>query len=103
MKTSSTGDIAEMVLNETYRYWKIANIPVMTRFYAKKKLLQIFDHYLKLSRNKKRETETEKMKRANFNEDLDKLFDVAAEDAEEKIRKDRLLEEGAKCEDIISG
>ena len=75
MKTSSTGDIAEMVLNETYRYLKIANIPVMTRFFAKKKLLQIFDHYQKLSINKKRETETEKRKRVNFNEDLDKLLE----------------------------
>ena len=101
MKITSTGEIADMVLDETYRYWKIANIPVMTRFFAKKKLTKIFDDYLKLSKHKKRESGTENMKRVKFNEDLDKLFDVAAEDAEEKIRKDRLLEEGAKCEDIL--
>ena len=47
MKTSSTGNVAEWVLKEVYRYWKMANIGVMTHFFAKKKLIQIFTDYQK--------------------------------------------------------
>ena len=78
----------------------MANIPVMTHSFAKKKLLKIFEDYQQLVKHKKRETETEKSKREVFIKDLEKLFDIAAVDAEEKILKDRLLEPGARCEDI---
>ena len=41
MKMTSTSEIAEFVLEEVYRYWKMANIPVQVHFYVKKRLLQI--------------------------------------------------------------
>ena len=101
MKMTSTSEIAEFVLEEVYRYWKMANIPVQVHFYVKKRLLQIHNDYSKLSINKKRDTDTEKKKRENFQEDLDKLFDIASSDAEEEIGKDRHLEKESRCEDLI--
>ena len=101
LKASSTGELANMALDEIYRYWKIANIPVVVHFHAKRKIVQLFNDYQKLAKSKSRDTETEKQNRATFVDDLEKLFELAAVDAEEKIRKDRLLEDDAKCEDIL--
>ena len=101
LKSLSSGEIANRVLDQLYRYWKIANIPVMIHFHAKKKVLDLFNDYQKLLKNKNRNTEAEKVKRSEFKEELTKLFELAAGDAEEMIRKDRLLEKDAKCEDIL--
>ena len=100
-KSTSTGDIANLVLDQLYRYWKIANIPVMVHFRAKKKVVDLFNDYQSLLKLKNRDTDKEKAKRAEFQTDLTKLFDLAAVDAEDKIRKDRLLQNDAKCEDIL--
>ena len=98
-KTLSTADIANLVLEEVYRYWRMANIPVMVHFRAKKKVIKDFEDYQKLVKNKSRNTEIENKKRVEFVGDLEKLLDIAALEAEEKIRKDRVLEKDSKCED----
>ena len=100
-KSSSTAEVANKVLEEVLRYCKMANIPVLAHFRSKKWVIKIFDDYQKLLKHKNRKTDTEEQKRVDFVEDLEKLLDIAAEDAEEKINKDRLLENEAKSEDVI--
>ena len=57
------------------------------------------DKWEKLKKNKNRESNTEGSKRKKFCEDLQKLFDIVAENAEELIYADRLGTKTAKEED----
>ena len=68
LKSFSSGEIANRVLDQLYRYWKIANIPVMIHFHAKKKVLDLFSDYQKLLKNKNRNTEAEKEREMSLSE-----------------------------------
>ena len=64
-----------------------------------KQLLGMRDKWEKLKKNKNRESNTERSKRKKFCEDLQKLFDIVAENAEGLIYADRLRTKAAKEED----
>ena len=63
-----------------------------------KQLLGLHDNWEKLKKNKNRESNTERSKRKKFCEDLQKFFDIAAENAEELIYADRLGTKATKEE-----
>ena len=58
------------------------------------------DKWEKLKKIKNREGNTERSKRKKFCEDLQKLFDIAAENAEELVYADHLRIKAAKEEDV---
>ena len=82
LKYKTSGEVAEMVLEEIYRYWRMANILVITHWLAKKQVLKLFEVYQKLVNLKTRLTNTEKLKRESFMKDLEKLFDIAKPESE---------------------
>ena len=91
MKTWTKGKVADLVEKEILKYWTRANIAVQNGFWIKKKIMMIVKRYEILTKNLKRNSETEARKRAQFLTDLKSLFDVASPDAEDKLKRDRLL------------
>ena len=80
----------DFVVSEVCKYWELSNIPTMCLWRIKENVLNFFQSYKGLTKNINRDTEKEKNKRQNFKNNLEKLFDIAAQNAEEVLTKDRL-------------
>lgn len=81
-------------------FWSMARIKTLTRQNAVNHFMILHQKYRNIVKNKGRDNKTEEEKRANFLKDLDKLFDIGANDAVEEIRTNRLLTVEAKGQDI---
>ena len=57
--------------------------------------------YVNVSKNIKRETETEVSKRNSFTPDLQKLFDIGSPEVEKELHADRLLGKKKAQEDLL--
>ena len=88
-KTSSSSIIADRVVSEINKYWERSNNPTMVDWRVKKNVLGLNSSYQNLLKNIKRESTTEVTKRTNFKESLEKLFDIASQEAEKVLRKIR--------------
>ena len=80
--------------------WIKSGIPMKSNWLHCKQLFGMHDKWEKLKKIKNRESNTERSKRKKFCEDLQKLFDIAAENAEELIYADRLRTKAAKEKDV---
>ena len=60
-----------------------------------KNVIREWDEYLNVNKNK-RETERELAVKEKYKEDSQKIFDIAAKDLEESLKKDRLLDDREK-------
>ena len=92
-------EAAKQVTKVVSDIWIKSGIPMKSNWLHCKQLLGMHDKWEKLKKNKNRESNTERSKRKKFYEDLQKLFDIAAEYAEELIYADRLKTKAAKDED----
>ena len=79
--------------------WIKSGIPIKSNWLHCKQLLGMHGKWEKLKKNKNRESNTERSKRKKFCKDLQKLFDIGAENAEELIYADRLRTKAAE-EDV---
>ena len=100
LKNCSYDNIADIVLEDTCKYWRMRNIPMISKWLVKKQILNLLKEYQNLAKNKNRQSDTEIKKRESYVKTLSGLFDIASPEVEEKMRKDRLLPEGVRCEDI---
>ena len=100
-KNASNGDLAELALEEVYKYWRLANIPGMAHWWAKNNVIKLLDSYRGLVKSNSQKSETEEKKREKFINDLENLFDIASSEAEDILKKDRLLDAQSKSEDIL--
>ena len=91
--TASQTYVAELVARQILKYWRMANIKTVLMVTVVKRVLQIKKEFE--ARRKCRKSHegslTEKKKREDFSNSLQKIFEIAAADAEEKIQQDRFL------------
>ena len=100
-KTSSSLYIANKVVVEISKYWAHSNIPTIADWRFKKNILDLNSKYQKILKHLKRDNKTEDDKRAQFQTDLKKLFDIASPEAEKVLRKDKLLGKKKAVEDLM--
>ena len=91
--------IAYETIDVIISFWQMARIKTMTRKNAMLHLMKIHESHRKLPRNKASSTDPDG-KRHAFSTELDKLLDIGAPDAIDKIRSNRLLTKEKKEEDI---
>lgn len=72
---------ARLVVKECSIFWEKANIPVRQFHRAVKKLLDLYDEWKYFVKTKNRDGETYKIKRVEWEDGLDDLFDIAHNDA----------------------
>lgn len=75
-----------LVIDECLIFWKKARIPTHDRSYCIKKITNLYNEWRKLDRNKTRESETLRKKEHDFQMELDNLFDIAHNDADNLIK-----------------
>ena len=83
-------EAAKQVTKVVSNIWVKSGIPMKSNWLHCKQLLGMLDKWEKLKKNKNRESNTERNKRKKFCEDLQKVFDIADENAEELIYADCL-------------
>ena len=95
-------DLLHRVRVEVERMWGMAGVKTMSRHGLDKKLLRLLDSYQAIKKDslKTKTTEIYVKKREAWKSSLDVIFECASSDAEEVLRKSRLLEPGDKQEDI---
>ena len=99
-KRISTNVLIDKVTDYVLQYWKQANIKTIQKKNAVNKVLVLLKEYFSTYKNK-RETDSELMKKENFDSELKKLFDISSKCAEKVIKLDRLLKDEDKEEDLI--
>src|SRR6218665_3325061 len=84
-------DSSRDVIREAVQFWDKARIPIQPEHRAILKLEKLYKKRVKLKKNAKRQTNTQKEKETEFVDDLDNLFDMAHMNALNliKIKKDR--------------
>ena len=92
-------EIVYQVIDDVLVFWQMARIKTITRQNAATKFMKIVATHRNLSRHKARVEDPNGL-RKKFEDELDKLFDIGSNDAVEEIKKNRLLSDEAKSEDI---
>ena len=101
MKKVPQCQVLDPVLDEVTKCWKLANIPTKVYTTLKRDLQKILSTRDNLVKNKHKMSEKEVEKRNEFENSLQKLWDVSSIDANLKIKADRLHDEFSKTEDQI--
>ena len=78
LKNCSYDNIADIVLEETCKYWRMGNIPMISKWLVKKQILNLLKEYQNLAKNKNRQSDTEIKKRESYVKTLSGLFDIAS-------------------------
>jgi hypothetical protein len=101
-KNAPKVELLKDVKEEVLRLWRMAGIKTMVKTGLDKKLLNLLTKYQLLMKDSltSMKAETIRSKREEWTKSLDKMFDCAAADAEEVLRKSRLLDKEDKEEDI---
>ena len=94
-------EIAAKVLIELKKFWVRSNIPTQQDWRARKCIVDLNTKYVNVSKNIKRETQTEVSKRNSFTPDLQKLFDIGSPEVEKELHADRLLGKKKAQEDLL--
>ena len=92
-------EITYQVIDEVLVFWQMARIKTITRHNAAIKFRKFIEKHRKLTKSKDRVEDPGGL-RKKFVEELDQLFDIGSNDAVEEIKKNRLLTDNAKNEDI---
>ena len=88
------------VLDVVRSFWLMAGIPTVSEKTGIDKVDKIYREWQARCKRKTSTSESEEQHKKAFKEMLSKLFDIAAIDAEDQIRKDRMLSEKKKQEDV---
>lgn len=81
----SKSESAKLAIKEVMIFWEKARILTRRDDKCVDKLIKLYDHWRELQKLEKRTSKTEKEKREKFTVDLDMLFDIAHENAIEKL------------------
>ena len=92
-------ELAYQVVDAILIFWNMARIKTITRKNSMIKFKRIVENHRQLAKSKDRKGDPHGL-RKKFEEGLDSLFDIGAEDVEEDILKNRLLDDETKAEDI---
>jgi hypothetical protein len=71
------GDSAKMTASELLQFWEKASIPAQKDFNIINKIKKLYNSYISLKKNSKRDSNPQKIKRKQFEKNLNNLFDVA--------------------------
>jgi hypothetical protein len=93
---------SECVVNKvkTDGNWLLSGIPIIADLAIIKKLRKLNDEHRALVKNKKKPN-SDLLKREEFSEKLDGLFDISVPEVEDRLEGDRLREEQAREEDLV--
>jgi len=91
---------ATLAVHQVLAIWNKTRIPQIQPIKAIMKLESYYKMWEGLMRNKTRETETEKSKRANFEFQINALFDIAQKDAVEIMQRQILYKDVSEDERI---
>ena len=91
---------ADVVVEKVFSIWESAKVPTVTRYWAKKKLLSLYEKWRKLEKEKGKSHVKSLQNREEFISKLESLFDIVKEDWEREIQHDRLRSSAAKEEDL---
>lgn len=80
--------------------WEMARISTLTNKTCMKKLKSLFEEWKGLRKSSNRRTKADAAKTQKFMEKLDRLWDIGAEDAIDVIKRNRLLTEQSRADDI---
>ena len=84
---------AANVIKEVEVFWEKARIPQRKTYNSVTKLIELYQNWRQLQRSNKRRSESQEKKEQEFLESMDDLFDIAHQDALNKIKieEDRLF------------
>ena len=85
------GDVVSRVSDHVVKYWNMAGFVTISKFSVTKKIKNEVDKYQKINKNKNRDSKTEIEKREDYLKYVKKLFDIAAQNLDDILKKDRLL------------
>jgi len=97
---ASNEDMAYTVVDDVIIFWQMARIKTKTRQNCMLDVIRLFKEWKSLIKNKNRDSDPEREKRAMFTAKLDGLFDIGATDAIETIMNCRLLSAKEKKADV---
>lgn len=80
-------DSSTLVIEEVLIFWQKARIPTSAKWYCAQKLTNFFEKWKSLKKSSKRRTETQKANEEKFTDTLDDLFDIAADENSEAMKK----------------
>ena len=92
-------ELVKAVMKEVVRVWMMAGYKIIGDKPLKAKIEKLVDEYQALLKDSKKTHPAAELKREKWVEKIEKLFDCAAPDVMEVLRKNRLLEEEDKKED----
>ena len=98
-QTTQTVSCIKQAVAEVLPFWLMAGIKTILIQSAEKKLLKAWTAWTKLNKNKSRLSDP-KGKRTVFVDQLDRLWDIGAEDAVEVIQQNKFLTPEKKEEHI---
>ena len=79
--------------------WICSGIPIMSDFGISSKLKKLYEEHRAISKNKKKPL-SDLIKREEFSEKLDEMFDISIPGVEDRLEGDRLRDQEARDEDI---
>ena len=85
------GSIALRVAKQVVKYWNMAGFQTMVMPRVESHVLKQLKIYQAMNKNRARTSQTEITKREQYLRDLNKLFDIARQNLEDLLEKDRLL------------
>ena len=88
---SNNNEALRLVVDNVLCFWAMARIPTMLPRSCVRNLERLYKEWRTIGKHKDRASDPGG-RRANFEEKLDKLWDVGADNAIEQIRKNRLLQ-----------
>ena len=98
---SRRSDVPDIVAKLTKQYWIMAKIPAVDDRTVASRLSMLVKQYDTVVKNKSKTNQKQVVQRESFEADLSKIFELASQSAEEDMKKDRLLGNKEKSEDLI--
>lgn len=104
----TVSESANLVIRECTIFWEKARIPTKSLPNSVKKLINLYQAWRELQKNSTKTQEVYKRREADFQDDLDNIFDIAHADALQKIKieEDRVFftaSERARTTGLLSG
>ena len=87
-------------IDGTFSFWAMARIKTISHNNAEEKLIKLWKKYRNICKRTNSTPEKLSSRQSDFHNELNELFDVAARDAIEEIKNNRLLNDNTKKEDI---
>ena len=90
-------ELSKKVAGLVVPYWKMAGFKTLSSFRTVNHVKKAIDSYQKIIKNLSKTSPSEVAKREKYEQEIKKLFDIAALDIEEALKKDRILGKDDDC------